>query len=562
MVLFNEGRLADELRVLGIDVVVLDEQKLSAVDILIRLTRLLRERDIDIVHTHRYKDTILGTIAAKWTGVPYLVRTIHGLVEPLSGWNRAKFSTYEALDKLTLWCAANRIIAVSKQMAETLKASGYRASSVMCIHNGVDLSRLRPRKSREQIRKELGLTPRTLLVGTAGRLAPVKAHDSLLRAATLILREEPHARFLIVGDGPLREELVALADNLGVRRECLFPGARPDVHDLIWAMDIFVLPSLSEGIPMALLEAMALGRPVVATAVGGVPEIVTHSSNGLLVKPGDEQALATACLDLAFDRTRAQSIGASARETIEEAFSHETTGRTVVDTYRDVVSAPATRASARPYNMDTWTLCRELARGLVAYGWRRIGYPIETRIERRRMNRIRRNPGVLTAALRSAQRVLIVCHGNIIRSPFAARLVAQAVASRARVSISSAGLAAVPGKPAHSTALQIATARGVDLSDHGASPLTAEVVAASDAIFVMEADHLITIRKRFPEARAKTFLLTCLAADTPLEIQDPYAGDEARFQACFDHICRAVDPIVRALSNTPGTTWVRPGVVQ
>jgi protein-tyrosine-phosphatase len=312
-------------------------------------------------------------------------------------------------------------------------------------------------------------------------------------------------------------------------------------------MDIFVLPSLSEGIPMALLEAMALGRPVVATAVGGIPEIVTHTSNGLLIEPGDEQGLANACLDLAFDRTRAQAIGAAARETIEEAFSHEASGRAVVDAYREVVSGPATPAPGRPYNLDTWTLCRELARGLLAYGWRRISHPIQTRIERRRMNWIRRHPADLTAALRAAQRILIVCHGNIIRSPFAARLIAQTLRSRARVSIASAGLEAVPGKPPHSTALEVATSRGVDLTGHTASPLTAEIVAASDAIFVMEADHLITMRKRFPAARAKTFLLTCLAADTPLEIQDPFAGDEPQFRACFDHISRAVDSIVLAL---------------
>ncbi len=130
-------------------------------------------------------------------------------------------------------------------------------------------------------------------------------------------------------------------------------------------------------------------------------------------------------------------------------------------------------------------------------------------------------------------------------------LVAQAVATRARVSISSAGLAAVPGKPPHPTALQIATGHSVDLSSHAASPLSAETVAASDVIFVMEADHLVAMRKRFPEARAKTFLLTCLAADTPLEIQDPFAGDETEFRACYDHISRAVGPIVQTLFHAP-----------
>ena len=201
----------------------------------------------------------------------------------------------------------------------------------------------------------------------------------------------------------------------------------------------------------------------------------------------------------------------------------------------------------RPYNLDTWTLCRELTRGLVLYGWSRI----ERAIERRRMNRIRRNPGMLSTVLRSAQRILIVCHGNMIRSPFAAGMVAQGVPARSTVAISSAGLAVVPGKPPHPTALQIATELSVDLSRHAASPLSAEAVAASDAIFVMEIDHLVTMRKRFPEAHAKTFLLTCLAKDTPLEIPDPFARDDSEFRACFAHISRAASPIARAISGLP-----------
>ena len=205
----------------------------------------------------------------------------------------------------------------------------------------------------------------------------------------------------------------------------------------------------------------------------------------------------------------------------------------------------------RPYNVDTFTLCRELARGFVLYGWRQISNSVDLAIERRRMYRVRRQPGLLAAALRSAQRILIVCHGNVIRSPFAARMVAQAMPPNSRVSVSSAGLAVVPGKPPHPTALEIATALSVDLSSHAASPLSAEAVAASDAIFVMEADHLVTMRKRFPEARAKTFLLTCLATNTPLEIRDPFAGDESEFRACFEHISRAVQPIVRVLSGPP-----------
>jgi protein-tyrosine phosphatase len=156
---------------------------------------------------------------------------------------------------------------------------------------------------------------------------------------------------------------------------------------------------------------------------------------------------------------------------------------------------------------------------------------------------------MLLAGLRSAARILIVCQGNVIRSPFAASLVAQGVASRAQVSIASAGLGAVAGTPPHPIALRLAMSRRVDLRNHTASPIGRDTVATSDTIFVMDVPQLMTMRTRFPEARAKTFLLTCLATDTPLEIRDPFAGDESHFRACFDHISRAVHPIVRVLSD-------------
>jgi protein-tyrosine phosphatase len=166
------------------------------------------------------------------------------------------------------------------------------------------------------------------------------------------------------------------------------------------------------------------------------------------------------------------------------------------------------------------------------------------------MMRVRRNPRPLVHALRSAQTVLVVCQGNIIRSPFAARLVAHAATGDRRLSVRSGGLGAVAGKPSHPSAVLTAVKQRIDLTDHHAAPLDGQIVRSSDVIFVMEVRHLLEMRRRFPDAAAKTFLLTCLAAETPLEIEDPYDGDLSRFEACFDHITRAVHPITRTLSNS------------
>lgn len=535
-VLLNEGPLADELRRLGVPVTVIDERRESALGIFVSLVRYLRSHPVDVVHTHRCKDTVLGAIAARLAGVPGVIRTVHGQSEPLRGWPWVKYRIYEALDTLTLRCFADKIVAVSGRMAEELGQSGHEPERVVCIHNGVDLRRVQTGRTREDVRRELGVGPDALLIGTVGRLSPVKGQAHLLRAARLILQKEPGARVVIVGEGPLRDGLLSLAKELEIDHACRFVGPRMDVYDLVAAMDVFVLPSLAEGIPMALLEAMALGTPVVATDVGGVPEIVKHRATGLLVRSRDEQGLAEACLELARDPHWAGTLGARARRAVEEGFSHEQNGLALARTYRSIARG------------------RKAARGLrglapLARGARRAGAAAASFSQRRRMERIRREPSVLVAALRSARRILIVCHGNIIRSPFAERLIARALGGDSPMRISSAGLGATPRTPSPPAATRVAAGLDVDLSGHASARVTAEAVAASDVIFVMDVDQLRTMQERFPDARAKTFLLTCLAAGCALEVRDPFDQEDAVFQASFEHIAASVRPIVRLLAE-------------
>jgi L-malate glycosyltransferase len=545
-VLLNQGRLAHELRALGVDVEVVDERSHSSAAIAMFLVRFLKSRRIEILHTHRYKDTVLGTIAAKFAGVPKVVRTVHGLAEPMTGWDRVKFRVYDVLEKTVLRRFGDRILAVSNEVADTLRTIGYRRSAVVAIHNGLDVRKARVRRDSRLIRRDLGIRDDALLIGTIGRLAPVKAHTDLLWAAQRILRQRPEARFLFVGDGPLRHQLMATAVRLGVDRACLFTGARQDTFDVLAAMDVFVLPSLHEGVPMALLEAMILGKAVVATAVGGVPEVVQDRVNGLLVPPRDERALAQACLELATDQRLARSLGPAARRTVAERFSHEVNGGAVLSVYRSLLD-PCEKAEHRTAaDLNSAGLAWELTRGLFRIAVRRTARAIDGGIARYGMKRIRRNPSRFMRALRSAKEILVVCHGNIIRSPFAAELLARDIGS-APVRVVSGGVAAVEGNPPHPVALRLAGSRAVDLSHHAAAPLDDSRVAASDVIFVMDIPLLVAMRHRFPQARHKTFLITCLAADAPLEIRDPVDGDDLQFQACFDHICQAVRPIVNAL---------------
>jgi protein-tyrosine phosphatase len=188
-----------------------------------------------------------------------------------------------------------------------------------------------------------------------------------------------------------------------------------------------------------------------------------------------------------------------------------------------------------------------LVRGPAEHAFRRLRDAISTEAERRRMRRIRRNPAVLAKTVQSARNILVLCHGNIIRSPFAERRIAMAFDGRRTVSIGSAGLEAFPGRPSHPTAIETARALSVDLSQHEARQVDAGMIAESDLILAMEAAHLVALRKRFPEARAKAYLLTCLCRAVPLEVSDPVDGDSAVFQTCYEHIARATDAIVRSV---------------
>src|SRR5438094_800234 len=180
-VLLNEGRLASELRRLGVQVTVIDESRNSAVRIVTLLTRYLREHHVEVVHTHRYKESVVGSIAAKLAGVPHVIRTVHGMPEPMRGWDRVKAWAYGAVDRATLWWFADLIIAVSKRMAETLKDSGYAPTPVTHIHNGVDPRKVRATRTGDAVTRELGIGPRALLVAPRDERALADACLELAR---------------------------------------------------------------------------------------------------------------------------------------------------------------------------------------------------------------------------------------------------------------------------------------------------------------------------------------------------------------------------------------------
>ena len=276
---------------------------------LICLRRLMRDEAWDLVHTHTSKAGILGRWAAHRQGIPGIVHTPHGHVF-YGYYGKAATKVFIHLERRAAhWC--HRLVALTVADRDDNLRFGVGAPSQWdVIHSGVDFSSLNNTAADAAvIRNSLGIGLQDLVVGTLGRLTAVKGQQDLVRAFDMLLRVQPDARLLVVGDGEQESALRALATDLGVMRRTVFSGWRQDVGDVLRSVDIFALPSHNEGMGKALVEAMYLGRPVVATKVGGIPELITDGVEGILVPPRDPASLATALQRLAGDAGLRESLG-------------------------------------------------------------------------------------------------------------------------------------------------------------------------------------------------------------------------------------------------------------
>ncbi|MGB8658693.1 MAG: glycosyltransferase [Candidatus Zixiibacteriota bacterium] len=336
-IIFNEGRLSQKLKCLGIPVYVFEEKRHNPFWLFMKVKQVLSKDKVQILHTHRYKENIIGGLASLFSGVPYRVKTVHGLDEPFRGIKKMKANFYNSLDKWTTKFTFHKIIAVSSHIGERLKKQ-HPGPPIVWIHNCVDLQKIKVSKSKIEVKRNLGVKEDSPLIGTAGRLVPVKGLDYLLKATTIMLRKFPDLKVLIIGEGADRKNLERLASELGVETKVTFAGQREDVYDLISAMDLFILPSLSEGIPMALLETLALGVPVVASNVGGITEVLVHGQTGFLVPARDETALADACLYLLKQRETAHLLADRGRKLVQGKFSAERMAQKVTHLYSSLIS--------------------------------------------------------------------------------------------------------------------------------------------------------------------------------------------------------------------------------
>jgi len=284
------------------------------------LWRLFRRERPALVHTHTSKAGAVGRVAAWFARVPVVIHTPHGHV--FYGYYGRMMSEAIRLVEQALARITCRIITLTERGAQ--EHVRYRIAGpekFTAIPSGIVLSDFRSVRVDPGVkRKELGLPTEGPVIGTVGRLVPIKGHVWLLQAAPQVLAEFPGACFVFIGGGPLLEELKRLAEELGISRRVVFLGPRLDVPECLAALDVFALPSLNEGMGRVLIEAMAVGVPVVATRVGGIPDIVADRVTGLLVPPQDEKALASALLDLLRDPHRRRAYGEAARRSVDDRF--------------------------------------------------------------------------------------------------------------------------------------------------------------------------------------------------------------------------------------------------
>jgi glycosyltransferase involved in cell wall biosynthesis len=288
---------------------------------LANLYALMRRHRPHIVHTHTAKAGFLGRLAARMAGVPIVIHTYHGHVlhgyyGPVKSWLLRRME--QALAGIT-----DRLVTVSEQVKAELVAHGVaRAEKFTVIPLGFDLdSFLNSNAQCGQFRQEIGLSGAAKLVGIVGRLFPIKNHRLFLDAAATIAAQEQTARFVIVGDGPLRAALERHAQELGIVDRVLFTGWRRDLPSIYADLDVLVVSSDNEGTPVSAIEAMAAGCPVVATRVGGLPDLITGQETGLLVLPKDSEGLASAVLHLLQNPELARNIGRKAMTAAREGFS-------------------------------------------------------------------------------------------------------------------------------------------------------------------------------------------------------------------------------------------------
>src|SRR5687767_993446 len=338
----DRGSWAAELEAANVPVVALRRQPGFQPALSRHIARLIKANGIEVVHCHHYSPYVYGLLASVFTGTQ-LVFTEHGrLSDDDPSLKRRMVNPFLSM-------LGGRVCAVSADLKQHMIDEGFPARRIQVVHNGIDPARRPTAIHRHVARELLGLSPDAFVVGTVGRLDPVKNLRLMLQAHAMVLQRHPHAHAVFVGDGAERAALEATAANLGITGSVTFAGYRPDVRTLLPAFDVYLNCSNYEGVSLTILEAMAAGLPVVATPVGGNPEVVVDHETGFLV-PAQARSIADAIGRLVVDARGRHLLGDAGRWRVMRHFSMAR----MVNEYASLYLGLATNAiSAAPDTVPT-----------------------------------------------------------------------------------------------------------------------------------------------------------------------------------------------------------------
>lgn len=313
----NEGELTAALRASEIETLVVPESERTFLDLVRETGAVFHGRGIDIIHAHRNKENLLAWCVRKRLGAKCLVTTLHGLSEVSGGWSVARLrrAVVERVDDGLLRRAFDAVVAVSEDIRRTVvRTKGYGGAQVPVIHNGIDLPAWDSMPKRPS-------TP--FRIGTVGRFVPVKDFPLFIAVGKSLVEAGEEVRLALLGEGPQHAELQALVKREGLDAVVSFVPPCADPTEFYRSLDVYLNTSKHEGIPLSLLEAMACGTPVVAPAVGGIPEIIRDGADGVLVATRTAQSFAEACQRVMHARDGYDSMRIRARQRVEAEFSSE-----------------------------------------------------------------------------------------------------------------------------------------------------------------------------------------------------------------------------------------------
>lgn len=312
--LLKDGWLNSKLKERGLETIIIPQNRSLDFMWLLQLIKVLKERDIHLMHAHEFAMNTYGSLTSLITKIP-IVTTVHGKNYYHEKWRRRwayRFASRQS-----------KMVVVSENIKKFLINNvGIKNGDLLTIYNGTNINLHQAKNElRDRIKMELRIDKDQPVIGTVGNLYPVKGHTYLLNAAAIVKRTFPTAIFLIAGRGQLLPQLQEEAKELSIKDNVRFLGFREDIPLLLQAMDIFVLPSISEGLPLAALEAMANEKPVIATDVGGIPEVVIDGTSGFLVPSKTPEVLAEKILLLLANRDLSLRLGKEGRVRVEKEFS-------------------------------------------------------------------------------------------------------------------------------------------------------------------------------------------------------------------------------------------------